>query len=323
MICSLLVASLSISTISPALAASAEPEVILSDDAQMLIENSVFDSSEFEGVVEDQYGTYALTYEDVYLPVGRFDVSLTDEAAVNQLLAWDDLYQEVKDDIRNASQAAIEAGNLDATVTIFSPTFIESSTGLARDVHTVYGKYQNTPMQSIQLHYTGLSSGNHRVSSGAATVAYTKALVNLVISGLGIANDYISLFSMGKSAYEAVLDYYNAVNITASKNDFVEVAINYDCIRQWTYAMLGDQKYLGLVSQKSTLNHFRMDIYFYNAEQMTGKSYTKETSPNKTYRSAHFSDPWETAYRHYGGAIDESDIVLSVGSKRFHLNPPE
>ncbi len=87
MICSLLVASLSISTISPALAASAEPEVILSDDAQMLIENSVFDSSEFEGVVEDQYGTYALTYEDVYLPVGRFDVSLTDEAAVNQLLA--------------------------------------------------------------------------------------------------------------------------------------------------------------------------------------------------------------------------------------------
>lgn len=212
---------------------------------------------------------------------------------------------------------------MDATVTIFSPTFIESEARNARSpvTYNIYGKYQNTPMQSVQLHYEYIGPEPFTVCKGSATKDYAKNLVYLTISGFCLNNVYISLFMMGVSAYEAALDYYNAVNIVPASGDYISADIKYDCIKQWTYALLGDQKYLGLISQKSTTVSVELKLYFYNEVERRGKTCIIENEPNMPYESAHFSDPWETAYRHYGGHIDESDITAQLGPKTIHMNP--
>lgn len=257
------------------------------------------------------------------MPVGRLDVNLTDETALTALLARDDIYPEVKDNIRRVAQNAIATGNIDANVTIFSPTFIESSYNNARGSSmTINGKYQNTPMQSIRTHYTNISTETFNLSNGKAVVNYAKGFVNLLISGAGLKNSTISLFGMGVSAYQSALDYYNATNISGSDHDFCEAHVRYDCTMQWTYALLGEQKYLGLVSQKSTLNYVYYRQYFYNAARFNGDEEIIEEYPNKPYSTEHFDDPWEIAYRYYGGPRDESGITVDIGGKKIHLDPP-
>lgn len=98
-----------------AFASDVQDKLVLSEDAQRIIDNSVYNETEFDAIVKSQEDNYAIVLDDnVKLPVGRLDIRLTDTAAVEQALTRNDIYPEGKEDLKQASEQAIAAGNTDA-----------------------------------------------------------------------------------------------------------------------------------------------------------------------------------------------------------------
>lgn len=79
-------------------------------------------------------------------------------------------------------------------------------------------------------------------------------------------------------------------------------------------------QYLGLVTQKSTLNKVEVTQYYYNHAARNGDTVDTVEDYSLEYYSEHYKDPWATALKFYGSARNETGIKISFGDKSLHLD---
>lgn len=80
--------------------------------------------TKYDSVLRSQTGEYAMICGDVIQPVGRMNLELSDESAVNLFLGTDDIPKEVKEYVEELVKRNELDENNNLTVTYFSPLLL-------------------------------------------------------------------------------------------------------------------------------------------------------------------------------------------------------
>jgi hypothetical protein len=269
--------------------------------------------SEHAGVVQNSNGDYFLNVNGQNVSVGRLDVSLLDDEAVNAVLASASLSEEVKNEIREKTQLAKET-NQDIVSTIFSADLI--SPRLRSGV--TYGTYQGHNMKTDRVDTQGVGTGFQEISQGSNTKNVANGIVNLILTGVGLSNVPVSLVAAGKTLLDFFIDAVGSQFVAGSTTDKLQVKLFYDVSNQWTYGEYsngsGDWR-LGLYTQEVKLKTVGVYQYYYTAAY-GGKENTTNKSVSATIRSPHFNDQYQTAWLNVNTPYSES-ISWKIGSKTF------
>ena len=110
-------------------------------------------NTRFDGIKVSPDGYYAKTIspsqddtvvknseDSINIPVGRLDISLYDDDAVSEVLARNDISNEVKDEIIVKHQLAVTTNNKNLTATLFSPDLLPE-TPMTRGYQSTYYTY--------------------------------------------------------------------------------------------------------------------------------------------------------------------------------------
>jgi len=254
-------------------------------------------STEFESIMKSADGDYAMKIDSTgsLVPVGRLDILLDDEDAVNEVLEMEDISDEVKEYLlRLSEKVTSEPENAGAVATLFSQDLIPKTRA------TVYYTYKGMSMKSDQVYVYNISSGYQFKKTGTAALTAAQAVYEVGMYVGGFFCDAIGLGGTLISIFEALA----GGNVyTANASDFTQMELKYDGVSQWTYGQIGSDWYVGYASQKVTVNY--IDRYQQFVVGGVGKQYHSYQYPYKTIKSTDFDLPWDTAYYHLYSPIAE------------------
>ncbi len=281
-----------------------------------LMTKSYSRTTEFEDIKMSSDGTYALELEpDIFLPVGRVDVNLSDKKNVATFLAREDIPDVVKEEVEKKQRLALEIENDSATVSYFSSELLTSQ--MTRGTETsIYYTYDGHEMRSDQLISTGLNTGWQTIASGSNTDEVTGSLANFTLNVAGLTDLKVSILSTGLTLLQAFYNQYGTSWVTGSTSDFFQMRIIYNDIKQWTYGKTAYGWQLGLGSEKVTLTQVDSEEYHYNSSKREGKTYQSSNIVSTYRQSPHFDSPWATAWQWLPGGISEW-VSWKVGNKEF------
>lgn len=278
---------------------------------------AVFYSTEtkFEDIYQGNDGSYALHLKDTgFTRVGRLDVDTASESNVFATLNDSRLTPEVKEYIRLKYEEAKAGGNTNINISIFSQELLPQT----RDTTTEYRTYNGVEMRTDRVYVEGAETPWTDVSRGAKTKEVCNNISSIGLSFLGLAP--ITTISVAAGAASLLAAFINAgynSYVTGSSSDFLQAFMKYDSTTQWTYARIGTDWQLGLVSQKAYVRYVKMKQYYMNNNNQ-GKSYTITTDIGSTYTSTYFNSPWAAAYQNMNNPLEEWGY-WTVGSKRFYF----
>ena len=269
----------------------------------------------FEDIYLGNDGSYALQLNsNEYTKVGRLDVDTSSENGVMSTLNDSRLTPEVKEYIRLKYEEAKASGNTNISISVFSQELLPQT----RDTTTVYGEYNNVTMRTDRVYVSGAETPWTDVSRGAKTKDVCNNISSIGLSFLGLAP--VSAIAVTAGSISLLSAFINAgygSYVTGSSSDFLQGYMKYDSTTQWTYALVGTDWQLGLVSQKAKVIKVQLKQYYMNASGQ-GKSHITTKDVGSTYTSTHFNSPLAAAYQNMNNPLEEWGY-WTVGSKRFYF----
>lgn len=261
-------------------------------------------STEFQDVKKTS-ADYVLTVGDgsdeFEYPVGRVDISFANAESVAAVLNDNRIPQEVKDHIARRYTTAVEEGNTNITMVYFSQELLPQTRGWAEpEYRTINGTY----MRTDRLYETGIPA-EKRIASGQAVAQVLGSLSDLTLLAAGMAGGVsVSLTASGISLLQILINKGKDDYVTGSRDDYIDIKITYDCVTQWTYASIGSDWQLGLVSQKGTITQIEYEVYTYS-EELGGNTEKDSRNVTATHKSESFSSPWNKAYQNLNSPVEE------------------
>lgn len=316
-------------TVAPAFAALSEA------DRQNFMQEYFQYNTEFQDIKQSSNGEYALEMDSQFAHVERRDIDLSNITEVNNLVSDVDIPVEVRNVIWEHFEKAKNNPSLfsDSTITLFSPAIMTRSTEWTPEYTYTDpngGKHQ---MKSYRIYSNGISTEMETVESGANTmntnIISNGTTVALTAIGAVVANPAVSLaVTLGGGAltlYEAYLFYTDAQVTSGSRYDYVQAAITYDSIHQFTYVKNGETWRFGLQTTWADITDIDFRVYFYNARTHSGQLFEDEFQSEYGVRceeiyTRNFNSPYARTYNLFlQGTQDIESISIKIGSKKFEI----
>lgn len=254
--------------------------------------------------------------DDVWLPVGRLDIDLLDLDALEDTLRKNDIPVEVRTELLSASKIAMVRGSKSAKASFFSPDLVVN-TNSSGSTTTTYYTYSGHKMKSVRVYYSGISTGWEYISTGVKTKDIADDIASFILSAVGINFKTISIIATGITLFQAFLNDHGSI-AGGHRDDYLQIRLIYDDIKQWTYAQNGDEWILGLCTEQVTVTKVGSEQYYYNTLSGTGHTTTTDRAVNVVQKSEHFDSPWATAWQWLSTPLTEW-IYWKVGSKTFYF----
>lgn len=250
--------------------------------------------TKYDSVLRSQTGEYAMICGDVIQPVGRMNLELSDESAVNLFLGTDDIPKEVKEYVEELVKRNELDENNNLTVTYFSPLLLDGNS------YTNTGSYNGMSMRTDGIYIENMPTGFFFSVNGSKAKERAAAIDRITFS---IAGMICEKLGFGQSLLEIYENATGQTVVAAASSDFTQVQLMYDNYRQWTYGLYGGTDWqLGYASEKVIIR----DVEFYQNFTVNGKPRQQNVHmPGKTVKSTHFDDPWATAYYSILSPLDE------------------
>ncbi len=270
--------------------------------------------TEFENIKMNEDGEYALeivpqtrSTGTTYLPVGRLDIDPFDSGDVNKVLQTD-LEEETKGEILTRVEDAKKNGNFDLQIAVFSPELLSNET-------VRYYSYQGHEMKTEIIANIGESTGPQTIASGPNTQEITADVFNVIISAVGLKNIPVAILGTGLSVLSLFSDFSTKL-VSGSASDYFVMRLAYDSQTQFTYAAVGTDWYLGLVSSAVTLNSIATEQYYKNYTGTETNPLLEERFVSISAKSENFDSPWAKAYQYY--LLPEEELLRwTVGNVTF------
>ncbi len=278
--------------------------------------------TEFEGIYKSSSGVYAMETAsengEEYIPCGKLDINLKTEDDLNTLLNNDDITDEVKEAIKEIYREITEDGRTYESITLFSTEFATDSLPPTASTNTIssYYTYNGAKMRSDRLITRNAGTKTRTIKSGSGTSSVAASIANIAVTVASSANQYISFLASGISLLKDFNNTYGTTWVTMSSEDFLEVALTYDKIDQWTYRQVGNEWHLGLVTQKATVTNIYSRQYYFNLKKREGREKKTDRNVNIVFKSPHFDSPWATAYQWVNSPREEW-MTWKCGSVTF------
>lgn len=269
---------------------------------------SEYTSTLHDGVLRTSDGEYILEVgsgvEKEYYPAGRMDIDFSDPQSVSMALNDVRIAEEMKGYISSEYEKAVRTGNMQATMTVYSQELLPAT----RTSETTYRTYNGVEMRTDRIYYQNLMTRTETLVRGINTEQVAANTTGITLSVLGLCQiPYISAVAGGLSLLQAFISAAagNVNYVTGSSSDFVEYQMTYDTTTQWTYARIGTDWQLGLVSQSAEIIGLETVTYFYNPNTHSGKSNRTITEAGTVIRSQNFHSPWAAAYQNMNSPVEE------------------
>lgn len=271
---------------------------------------------EIANVVEGQQvyqlkdGTY-LEYinETTLLRVNKITVQLIDKKAIEEVLANYSFDAAVINDINSRSDKAIEAGNKDALVILYTASTPRQTNEVGTmAMQTSYYNYNGDTYKTDLIYYTTLQTTWTDVVTGVSAANAAKSIFNLTMVGAGSISGPIgisvSLFSGTVSVFTEFLTLIGYSPIFGQYSDKVQVNIRYDINTKYTYKNVSGSYSLGAVTQSVYIQSIQTYEYFVTSAG--GKeSYNPIQYVYTTYKTPNFDAPWVKAQYWVGNPWSE------------------
>jgi len=275
--------------------------------------------TEYEGIFVSEEEEYFLKIisDDIvfYQQVGKMDIDYSNSEEYNSALNDERLSLEIKDELKHQYSFYKETMNQGHFSTIFSPSLLDNPNRLS----TTYYTYNGTQMKSERVYSYSVDTGLNTIYLGSSSSSSASVLYNLILIALGLSpNTTVALLAGGVSVLSAFLNEFGSNQITGHYSDYVQVAVTYDDIKQWTYAYFSSEWTLCLGTQKTTLTKIETRQYYFNANTNTGHTTNTTRTTSQVKQSEHFTSPWAYAYQHILSPATEW-TEWNVGSKYFYF----
>lgn len=245
-------------------------------------------------------GTYLAYINDTtLLRVNKITVQLIDKKAIEDLFANYSFDNAVINEINTRSDKAIEAGNKDASVTLYTASAPKQTNEVSpMATQTSYYYYHGCTYKTDLIYYTTLQTTWRDVVKGVTAADASKSIVNLAIVGAGCISGPIgtavSLFSSGVSVWTEFSNLIGHSPICGQYDDKVQVNIRYDINTKYTYKDYAGTYLLGAVTQSVYIHNIQTYEYFVTSDG--GKeSYNPIRYVYETYKTPNFDAPWVKA----------------------------
>lgn len=258
--------------------------------------------TQFEDIQQLSDGRYIVADSDTsFYQTGRLDVNLQSSESVSNAIANPNLSQEVKNEIMSKHELAVQTGQ-ELVCTVFSPELLTNK--VARDL-SIYSTYNGMRMRSDYIYTYGVSTGWEYLSTGSSTSNLADSIVNFLLLA-GSASKVVNFVSAGKTVLDFFVDVFGTSYITGHRNDYLQMRLIYDDVKQWTYReyAYGTEDWrLGLCTQKVTITQVGVEQYYYNGS--SGQTETSDVSVNTVFSSEHFDIPNPIAYQWISSPLTE------------------
>lgn len=279
--------------------------------------------SNYEGVMEDANGNYALVVEvpdqpsSVLLPAGYLQVDLLDPASVDEVLNHPNLSAEIKAAISDMSQAAKPCVDCDTCnlVSIFSPDLLPET----RSLTTSYYTYDGTRMKVDQIQRDAHTEYADIVVNRGSTFTNTaNAIYNIGLGVAGIFSTTVSVFGIGQTLFDALVNNSTVNVVSTVTNSQVQARVLFNGIARFTYAYIEDWR-IGCVSHSANVQEVQIDYILYrNDERKFVGNFRKDV--NRTIETESYANHWAVARNNYHSPKVDDYITVTMGSKVFQLN---
>lgn len=266
-----------------------------------LLQKSYVQETNFDGIMESADGYYALKISASsapksidYLPVGRVDIDLLDADEVDLVLENDKIPPEIKAEIERKQKQAVSSGTESARVTFFSSELLENTSAN----NSIYYTYNGHEMRSDRLYTYRSNTGWEYIKQGTTTRIVAASLFNIGLGFLGIKLVPVSILSSGLAVITAFTSVFGNNWIGGHAEDFLQMRLQFDDVKQWTYGNAGDGWRLGLCTENVVLTKIGVEQYYYNKESRIGRSQTSDNYVNVNVKSPHYDSPWATAWQY-------------------------
>lgn len=256
------------------------------------------------------------------IPLGQLEIDLSDANAVDNALTNPNLTKEVKDSISEKAQFVAETGT-ELKLTVLSSELLP----MTRSTSQKYYTYNGAQMRSDFIYVSNLDTGYQTVASGAAATEFAKNATDLTLRQEGTSS-YQSRLSISKTikliqgfanllkAYES---YYETVNINGAQKDYVQIAVVYDKVEQYTYREMtqgaGDFR-LGATTMRVYVERYDVRCSFIGSITGNRNVYEYNDSPSLNFNTKNYDSPWALAYNHAGAQLPADEyVVYDVGTK--------
>jgi len=268
-----------------------------------------YQDTEYEDILVSSAGEYVIQFKDdkeVFLEsVGRLDIDLSNEAEYCSALDNPYITDNVKKELTRQHLIFDKRKDVKRKVVIFSPFLITNHNG-GKSPSITYYTYNGVSMKSERVYSYSVTSQYTTIYSGSSTSSNATLLYNLGVTALGLPNStFLTILSSGLSVLSAFTSVWGSSFITGETQDYLQISVEYDDIKQWTYASFSGEWLLGLASQQSILTRIYSRQYYWNSTTRTGHTVDTTNTNITTIQSSHFSSPWAYAYQHQFSPVSE------------------
>lgn len=257
-------------------------------------------------------------------PVGRIDISFSDPESVAVALNHSGVSQEIKDHISEKYAFALQTGNTNIKMVLYSQELLPKSRGFLPSVYNIYNGVQ---MRTDILEQT-LVTRTVEVASGRDMSSELGLVFDLTVTSIGmISEQAVALFAGGVSLLTTLIRAGLASYTTGSDGSFAETSIGYDLVTQWTYCNIGDDWQLGLITQAGVITKVNTRIALYDSLaqsfvydetfQFVLSDEDIETGAHSV-ESPHYQAPWSYAYQNMNNPIEEY-LRAEINGVTFYL----
>lgn len=284
---------------------------------------------EFDEVCDNIYlsnGQYVMEINtpesSVVIPVNRVDVKFEDITAVNNFMDREDVPKEAKASFARKYQAYMDAPDdykSSPVLVMFEP----DATGLSASGNPdniLYYTYNGWSMMTYQYIYTGLSTGWEDIKVGHSVKETVNTASYVLLTALSVASKKLSYFTSAESILSAFAKYFgiSTNTVTTNREDYFQVRLEWDQTEQYTMTDFGGSTswQTGLVTYKVKVKELGQETYFAN----TGKGpYKTDNTYNVTIQSAHFDNPWATAFSQGSYNTKWEYVSWSAGDVKYNF----
>lgn len=295
--------------------------------------------TEFLNIRKSTGEEYALESEGQLICVDRNDIDLSNSVEVAKWMNNVDIPTEVRNGIKEQYEEYLNNQDLcdSPVIVLFSPS---NSSGMLRSAEwTPEYTYTDSngnkhQMKSYRIYSNGISSEMETVESGANT-RNTDIITNgttIALTAIGVAplqpaaSLAVTLGGGALTLYEAYLFYMDAQVTSGSRHDYVQAAITYDSIHQYTYVKNGETWRFGLQTTWADITDIDFRVYFYNAKTHSGTLLEDEFQSEYGVRceeiyTPNFNSPYAKTYDLFlQGTQDIEPISIKIGNHTFAID---
>ena len=285
------------------------------------VDNEVYmEETSFEGVKRAASGEYAICVpasttgnQDLYLPVGRLDIDVDTLTHNNSILESTNLEPETKEYIENLKKQALQEGNTDMTITVFSPELLPATRGSHEFYYTTPSgremKGEYVYAYDLERHVTHVE--------GTKAAEYAEDIYTLAVIGAGFGPGPLPFIAAGVSLIDFFIDSTGYTAIGGAE-DWCYMDIKYDSYTQFTYDHNGTADWCLLLTTQKVLVDRIVTKQHYKVTDTQYRSVDHTIYPNATYVTPNFEDPWDKALASapYG---DSEVLSFKFAGKTFYF----